>query len=190
MNKGYTSRKTFVVRPGVQHKWGHGLGFGGYRWGYWNKWRFPWLYAYNSWYPWWFFLDPVFYAEKRAYVDPESKWAWGIPPAGPGEWGPIAPPAASRKPSAGEVRGYLEPPNSPEGEQLSVDLPPSPVENADQEIGAEAEDIGRSIPDTLKAKYAKSKKVADLKNRPLGELVEYLVELVGEANLSKDFVQK
>jgi hypothetical protein len=184
--KGYTSRKTFVIRPGVQHKWGHGLGFGGYRWGYWNRRRFPWVYAYSSWYPWWFFLDPVFYAEKRAYVDPESKWAWGIPPAGPGEWGPVAPPSAAGKPTAGtdnptgKVRGYSEPPASPEGEQLSVDLPPE-----SQEIGTEAEDIGRSIPDTLKAKYAKSKKVADLKNRPLGELVEYLVELVDEASAQR-----
>ena len=192
VNKGYTSRKTFVVRPGVQHKWGHGLGFGGYRWGYWNRWRFPWLYAYNSWYPWWFFLDPVFYAEKRVYVDPESKWAWGIPPAGPGEWGPVSPPPSpqgDKAPSNQGDRGYPEPPDSPEGERLSVDLPPSPVDTfaeESQEIGAEAEDIGRSIPDTLKAKYAKSKKVADLKNRPLGELVEYLVELVDEAGAQRN----
>lgn len=126
---GYSSRSLF--RPVLGHRWGRGLGFGGYRWGYWDGWRFPWVYAYGLWYPWWYYLDPVYYRMRRPYIDPVTGVAYGIPPSPPGSWGPVGAPPQG-------LSGYATPPEAIAGYDAglvasSVD---APLETA--EIGANA----------------------------------------------------
>lgn len=98
---GYSSRSLF--RPVLGHRWGRGLGFGGYRWGYWGGWRFPWVYAYGLWYPWWYYLDPVYYRMRRPYIDPVTGTVYGVPPSPPGSWGPVGAPPQG-------LSGYTTPP--------------------------------------------------------------------------------
>lgn len=103
---GYSSRSLFS--PVLGHRWGRGLGFGGYRWGYWGGWRFPWVYAYGLWYPWWFYLDPLYYRMRRPYIDPVTGVEYGIPPSPPGAWGPVGAPPQG-------LSGYASPPSVPLG---------------------------------------------------------------------------
>ncbi len=94
---------TRPYRTSSAFRWGGGRGFGGYRYGFWPGWRFPWIYRHGLWFPWWYYINPVYYQTRTVYVDPATGTVYGVPPAPPGTWG-----AGVSAPPMGQ--GYTEPP--------------------------------------------------------------------------------
>lgn len=153
---GYSSRSFFRPRysgggGGLRYRWGRGLGFGGYRWGLWGGWRFPWLFANGMWYPWWFYLDPVYYQMRRPYIDPLTGVAYGVPPYAPGTWGSVGAPP-------GGVGGYAEVPIAP-GASMGLGL------------GVNTTPIFASV-DQQQEQQQDGEKGVDLIDAPLGVLLK------------------
>ena len=88
----YGSRRLARLGPRFG-SWGRGVAFGGYRWGYWGGWSFPWVWRTGGWYPWWFYIAPVYYQRNLPYIDPYTGQTYGVPPAPPGNWGMVPAPA-------------------------------------------------------------------------------------------------
>jgi len=82
-------RRRYWGRPRYGRRW-----FGGifpYAWG--AGWSFPWMYHHGLWYPWWYWIPAQYYATQTPYIVAGRNY--GVPPAPPGTWGTVAPPAGT-----------------------------------------------------------------------------------------------
>lgn len=122
-------------------RWGRGVGFGGYRWGYWGGWSFPWVLRAGAWYPWWFHIPPRYYGARVVYIDPYTGQNYGVPPAAPGTWGTVpAPPNGTD--------GYENPPEDGDviAEQPSSSPPPVPPPRDDEGLALASSDTAAPPP--------------------------------------------